>query len=195
MAFRLIKERLVSAPVSYCPDFSRPFIIQTDANDYGIVVVLTQEYSDSEHVISYINQKECLAVIWAIEKFRGYVEGYHFKVITDHHSLIWLQSLQNPTGKPCRWALGLQAFDFEIVHRKDSSHVVPNALSRAVTKIDVVSKTVNSSEADIVCVSATVNDRRYTRMLAEVERNPILFTSSPIIVTLLMAIRFSRGNE
>ena len=194
MAFRLIKERLVSAPVSYCPDFSRPFIIQTDANDYGIVVVLTQEYSDGEHVISYINQKECLAVIWAIEKFRGYVEGYHFKVITDHHSLIWLQNLQNPTGKLCRWALGLQAFDFEIVHRKDSSHVVPDALSRAITKIDIVSKTVNPW-GNVVCVSATVNDRWYTCMLVEIERNPIRFTSSPIIVTLLMAIRFSRGND
>lgn len=206
-AFRTIKEKLVSAPVLCCPDFSRPFVIQTDASDYGIGAVLTQEYPDGEHVISYISrslnraernysttQKECLAVIWAVEKFRGYVEGYRFTVITDHHSLVWLQNLQNPTGKLCRWALRLQAFDFEIVHRKGSSHVVPDALSRAVTKLDTLSEVVNPSDEGVVSVSAAVTDRWYNHMLAEVEKNPVRYSQWRVDGHQLYKLTHQRDN-
>src|SRR5699024_9995387 len=102
-SFRRVKELLISAPILRSPNFEQPFVVQTDASAYGIGAVLTQNYLDGEHVVSYISrslsaqernysttQRECLAVIWAIEKFRGYLEGYHFTVITDHHSLIWL---------------------------------------------------------------------------------------------------------
>ena len=51
--FRVIKERLVSALVLYCPHFSGPFVVQTDASDFEIGAMLTQEYWDGEHVISY----------------------------------------------------------------------------------------------------------------------------------------------
>lgn len=100
-AFSTIKNALVQAPILSCPNFSRPFVIQTDASNYGLGAVLTQEHPDGEKVISYIScslkkaernysttEKECLAVLWAIEKFRPYVEGSRFKVITDHYSLI-----------------------------------------------------------------------------------------------------------
>ena len=68
--------------------------------------------------------------MWAIRKFKPYVEGYHFTVITDHSNLKWLYNLHNPTGRLARWALELQAYDFEIVHRKGSLNYVPYALSR-----------------------------------------------------------------
>ena len=51
-------------------------------------------------------------------------------MITDHSSLRWLHNLKNPNGRLARWALSLLEYDFEIVHRKGSSHVVPDALSR-----------------------------------------------------------------
>lgn len=51
-------------------------------------------------------------------------------MITDHHSLKWLMKLKEPAGRLCRWALKLQAWDFEIIHRKGSGHLVPDALSR-----------------------------------------------------------------
>lgn len=148
-AFQAIKDSLVSAPILSCPDFTLPFTVQTDASAYGIGAVLSQKKpTGEEHVICYISrsltrqernysvtERECLAVIYAVEKLRPYLEGYAFTVITDHHSLLWLNNLKEPTGRLARWAVRLQQFSFEIIHRKGKDHVVPDLLSRAVPEI------------------------------------------------------------
>ena len=87
-AFLKLKAALVSAPVLAMPDYSKPFSVACDASDVAIGAVLTQEVNGEEHPICYFSQKlssserkysvterECLAVIRAIEKFRGYIEG------------------------------------------------------------------------------------------------------------------------
>lgn len=104
-AFERIKSVLVSEPVLASPNYDQPFIIQTDASDTGIGGVLVQGTGESERAIAYFSQKlsasqrkyqtterECLAVIVGIEKFRPYIEGTHFTVVTDHASLQWLQN-------------------------------------------------------------------------------------------------------
>ena len=117
-------------------------------------------------------ERECLAVITAIEKFRQYIEGTKFKVVTDHASLLWLKNLKDPTGRLCRWALRLQPYDFEFIHRKGTQMVVADALSRAVEVIDV-SKFPNS------------NDKWYNSLLHEVSTNPQSHTSYRIERELL----------
>lgn len=84
-----------------------------------------------ERIYSTI-ERECLAVIWAVEKLRHYLERVHFKVITDHYSLLWLNRLIDPQGRLARWSLRLQPYDFELIHRKGKEHVVPDCLSRTV---------------------------------------------------------------
>lgn len=157
-AFEQIKTRLSSSPVLANPDYEKPFIVQTDASDVGIGGILIQGEGESERVIAYWSQKlssaqrkyqtterECLAVITAIEKFRPFIEGCRFTVITDHASLLWLQNLKDPAGRLGRWALRLQAYDFELRHRKGKFMVVADALSRAIESVDVCnsSKTVS----------------------------------------------------
>lgn len=150
-AFLKLKSALVSAPVLANPDFSRPFVIQTDASDIGIGAVLVQEYEEGEKVISYMSQKltstqrkynvaerECLAVLTALDKFRPYIEGVHFTVITDNSSLLWLKTLKDPMGRLGRWALRMQSYDFELRHRKGKNNVVPDALSRAVETVELI---------------------------------------------------------
>lgn len=150
-SFQALKEHLVKAPILSCPDFALPFTIQTDASAYGIGAVLTQQTPDGEKVISYLSrslsraernysttERECLAVLYAIEKLRPYIEGIKFTVITDHYSLVWLNRLQSPSGRLARWSVRLQQYDFDIVHRKGKEHVVPDMLSRAVPIIDSV---------------------------------------------------------
>ena len=151
-SFQTLKDCLVSAPVLTCPDFSLPFTVQTDASGFGLGAVLSQQTTDGEKVIAYcsrsltrnerhytVTERECLAVIWAIEKLRPYLEGSKFTVITDHHSLLWLNNLKNPTGRLARWAIRMQQYDYTIVHRKGKEHIVPDTLSRSVPVVDSLS--------------------------------------------------------
>lgn len=151
-AFEKLKQMLVSVPVLATPDYTLPFVVQTDASDVGIGAVLTQEQEGAERVIAYMSQKlssaqrkyhvterECLAVLLAIEKFRPYIEGVHFTVITDHASLLWLQNLKEPTGRLARWSLRMQRYDFELTYRKGALNVVPDALSRAIEALEKAS--------------------------------------------------------
>lgn len=150
VAFNHLKECLSSAPVIICPDFTKPFCLQTDASSVAIGAVLTQDFDNGERVIAYASRAlnkneqnysatelEILAVLWAIDKFQGYIEASKFTVITDHHALIWLNKLKEPKGRLARWALRLQQYDFEVIHRKGKNHVVPDALSRSVSLVDV----------------------------------------------------------
>lgn len=147
-AFKQLKQMLVSDPILTCPDYSKPFIIQSDASDSGIGGILVQGEGEEERVIAYMSEKlslaqkkyqttekECLAVIRSMEKFRPYIEGTKFTVITDHASLLWLMNLKDSTGRVGRWALRLQAYNFELKHRKGKHMVVADALSRAVYAI------------------------------------------------------------
>lgn len=171
-AFEKLKNALITASVLARPDFTQPFTIQTDASDVSIGAVLTQEDENGEeHPITYISralnadekgytvtEKEWLAIIWAIEYFRPYVEGPHFKVITDRPSLQWLMKLKGPTGRLYRWALKLQAWDFEIIHRKGASHLVPDALSRI--------------DHDEVSCMEEIEDQWYIRRFKDIQKDP-----------------------
>jgi len=106
---------------------------RTDASDYGIGIILTQKTERGEKVVFYsrrtlncaeknysTTEKECVAIVWAIRKLKPYLEGYHFKVITDHMALKWLNSIESTSGRIARWELELQQYDFELTG-KDSS--------------------------------------------------------------------------
>lgn len=181
-SFTLLKECLVTAPILTGPDFEKPFCLQTDASSYGLGAVLTQEFEEGEKVICYLSrsltkqemklsvtEKECLAVIWSVEKLRHYLDCVHFKVITDHASLLWLHNVKDPQGRLARWQLRLQQFDFELIHRKGKFHIVPDFLSRSpVVPIDSV------QILDLPQFSNTT-DKWYKNMLQNVQENPVKF--------------------
>ncbi|XP_055590749.1 uncharacterized protein LOC129742837 [Uranotaenia lowii] len=179
-AFLRLKSALVSTPILAPPDYTKQFAIACDASDVAIGAVLTQETDGQEHPICYFSQKlstaerkysvtqrECLAVIRAIEKFRGYVEGVHFIVYCDHSALSYLKTMKNPTALMCRWLIRLNAFDFEIRYRKGSVNVVPDALSRIVDTVTLLG-------ADSV-------DEWYEAVMKGVRENPDRFADYQII--------------
>lgn len=181
-SFEAIKNALASAPVLTCPDFTKPFVVQTDASAYGIGAVLSQEHDDGEHVVCYISrslskternysttERELLAVIFACEKLRPYLEGYHFKVITDHHSLVWLHNLREPTGRLARWVMRLQQFDFEVIHRKGKDHIIPDVLSRSVPEVTAVDPVVPPNHEHR-------HDKWYEGILKKVSDDPLRFS-------------------
>ena len=160
-AFELLKNALVKYPILRVADFKRPFTIFTDASNYALGAVLTQiDDQNREYVVAYasrtlntaeknygISEKECLAVIYAIKQFRVYVHGTTFKLITDHSALTWLLNIRDPTGRLARWALYIQAFDVEIIHRKGVIHCNADTLSRPPIEDACTVETRNDEDA------------------------------------------------
>lgn len=150
-------------------------MLQTDASSYGLGAVFSQGTGDKERVVCYLSrsqssaervysvtEKECLAVIWAIENLHPYLEVSRFSVITYHFLPVSLSHLRDPHSRLARWAVQLQQFDFEIIHPKGKGHVIPDSLSRGVS--DMVTKVVE--------VLDIVPDPWVLKMIADLQRRP-----------------------
>ncbi|GFW42861.1 retrovirus-related Pol polyprotein from transposon 297 [Trichonephila clavipes] len=126
---------------------TKPYIIRTDASNYALGAVLLQGEGSDEHPIEYASrllspaernysttEREALAVVWALKKFRGYIEGTEITVASDHQPLKWLLNLKSPTGRLARWALEIQSFNLKVQYIPGKANVVAHMLSRPVTQ-------------------------------------------------------------
>ena len=126
-----------------CPDWTKPFTLQTDASQEGLGAALSKPGEQGERIIAYASRSmskteqnhsttelECLAVKSGIWKMRDYLEGYHFTILTDHLSLKWLGQMDNPSGRLARCAMELAQWDFTIKYRKGSDNLLADTLSR-----------------------------------------------------------------
>lgn len=146
-AFETLKKLLTTAPILVQADYTKPFVLRTDASNYALGAALLQgESPNQEHPIEYASrlltpaeqnysttEREALAVVWAVERFRGYIDGHQINVMTDHQPLKWLFTLKSPSGRLVRWALKLQSFDLRIEYTPGKVNVLADTLSRPVT--------------------------------------------------------------
>ncbi|CAL9005417.1 unnamed protein product [Prunus brigantina] len=146
-AFTTLKKELTSAPIIIAPDWSLPFEIMCDASDFAIGAVLGQKKNKLPHVIHYASrtlndaqlnysttEKELLAVVFALEKFRSYLVGSKVIVYSDHAALRYLLTKKDAKPRLIRWILLLQEFDLEIRDKKGCENVVADHLSRIVVE-------------------------------------------------------------
>lgn len=149
LAFERIKANLVAESFLLRPDFTKPFIIQTDWSPTALGAVLAQMHvhpvtgENYEAAVYYASKKlkdaklhysategECQAVLWAVKLFRPYVYGSLFELQTDHFALKWLMTCRDLQGKLARWSLKLQAYNMVVVHKRGRLHRNVDALSR-----------------------------------------------------------------
>ena len=124
-AFRELKDELCTAPILKLPDFDRTFILRTDASDTGLGAVLLQMYEQVYFPIAYASktvsctqmayavvERECLSIIWSMERFTTYLYGREFILQTDHQPLAFLKIARLTNPRLLRWALKLQPYQF-----------------------------------------------------------------------------------
>lgn len=178
-AFDQLKLALTTTPVLQQNDGTKPYTLRTDASAYALGAVLLQTHDDQEHPIEFASrlltsaernysttEREALAVVWSLSKFRGYLDSSSVIVATDHQPLKWLLSLKTPTGRLARWALMIQSYNIKFVYVPGKQNHLPDMLSRPVCDHDV------ASTCDICYVSIDVPKRSADDIRTEQLKDP-----------------------
>lgn len=138
-AFQQCKDMLCKEPILTYPDFLEPFELTTDASNYAIGAILSQNDKPISYASRTLNsaetnysatEKELLAIVWATKHYRPYLYGKTFQIYTDHKPLEWLFKLKDPNSKLTRWRLRLEEFDYKVVYKKGKENSNVDALSR-----------------------------------------------------------------
>ena len=144
-AFNTLKEAMLSPQVLALPDFSKPFVIESDASGHGIGPVLQQEgrpITFTSKALCPRNQtlsayeREMLAIIHVVQKWQSYLVGNHFVILTDHHSLKYFLDGRAHTPFQQKWVTKLLGFDYEIQYKKGCDNQVADALSRVISDVN-----------------------------------------------------------
>ncbi|XP_060962287.1 uncharacterized protein LOC133032379 [Cannabis sativa] len=138
-AFAHLKKAMTDTPVLKLPDFSKEFIVETDASNVGIGAVLMQD----GHPLAYFSKKlgprfmgssaylrEMRAIVEAVNKWRQYLLGRHFIIRTDHRSLRELLTQVIQTPEQQQFIRKLLGFHFTIEYKAGTLNSAADALSR-----------------------------------------------------------------
>lgn len=138
-AFQTLKQALTEALVLALPNFKKQFVVETYASDKGIGAVLQQE----GHPVAYISralgsrnqglstyEKECMAILFAVEHLRMYLQHAEFVIKTDQKSLVHLQDQRLTTPWQCKALTKLLGLQYRLVYKKGVENKVADALSR-----------------------------------------------------------------
>ncbi|RVW72205.1 Transposon Ty3-I Gag-Pol polyprotein [Vitis vinifera] len=148
-SFEELKQFLTTAPIVRAPNWKLPFEVMCDSSDLAMGAVLGQRQDGKPYVIYYASktlneaqrnytttEKELLAVVFALDKFRAYLVGSSIVVFTDHSALKYLLTKQDAKARLIRWILLLQEFNLQIRDKKGVENVVADHLSRLVIAHD-----------------------------------------------------------
>ncbi len=132
-AFEWLKWAFVEAPVLMMPHMEAPFRVETDASDFAVGAILSQQDADGDwRPVAYysiamqpaernydIYNKELLAIVRALEAWRPYLEGnpHCVDIFSDHRNLEYFMTAKDLNRRQARWSLFLNRFYFVIHHR------------------------------------------------------------------------------
>ena len=145
--FSDIKQALLSAPILKLPSKDGKYRIYTDFCSSALSAILQQVGPDNiERVVQYASKKckpteavlasaegELLAVVFGLSKFRHYLAGRKFDLLTDSAAVTNLRTTRNLSAKLVRWSLLLADFDFNLLHKSGKTHLNADGISRALT--------------------------------------------------------------
>ena len=141
--FNEIKRLYSSSVLLNYPEVKKPFYLKTDASDVALGAVLFQLDDDGNicpiiyasrtlkgaELAYYTIEKELLAIVWALHKFRSYIMGGKIIIRTHHKALTFLKSCKLLSGRLTRWTMAIQDYDISIEHCPGKNNLVADTSS------------------------------------------------------------------
>lgn len=193
VAFDKIKEILCTEPLLQYPDFSKPFVLTTDASGYAVGGILSQGQIGEDLPIAYtsrvLNKAECnysttekelLAIVYCVHHFRPYLYGRKFTLVTDHKPLIYIKNVKDPASRLARWKIQLENYEFEVVYKAGKKNVNADALSRNPVPERLALPLTYSSDEPIFDPPTPPAKRKYIPHSQRPSTSPVSPASSPI---------------
>lgn len=191
LAFESLRQCLITPPILAFPDFSKEFQIFTDASNYGIGAVLSQMQDNKEVVIAYASrhlntaevkystiEREALAVVFGIKRYRYYLLDEPFVIVSDHRPLQWLESHKDENSRLGRWAILLAGIKYKIRYRPGRVHENADFLSRIPVsavepRLAEFKIAMKEQEKDTMCHEITEYLKNGTISNQKIKENPI----------------------
>ena len=181
-AFLQLKTAMSTAPVLALPNLQDQFVIETDASGLGIGAVLMQR----GHPLAYISktlaprhlglstyEKELLALVYAVEKWRPYLMSSPFLVKTDHYSLKYLVDQKISTPLQAKLLPKLLGLDYTIVYKKGKDNTAADALSR-VASAHLLALTLSTLDTELLAKikDSWTQDQQLQQIIADLTASP-----------------------
>ena len=133
-----------SPPAPSLPSPTSAYLsVYTDALTAGLGTILAQVREGKERIICCASRSlnqvekaypatklECLAIVWAVAKFRPYLMSMPFEVYTDHYALQWLKTMRTGSALLHRCSAALEGYDFAVKHLPGKSQTHVDGLNR-----------------------------------------------------------------
>ncbi|GFN84927.1 Pol polyprotein [Plakobranchus ocellatus] len=200
-SFKKTREMLTTAPLLAYFDPSRPTVVEADSSSYGIGGCLLQEFDDGLKPIAYCSrtltnaeqkyaqiEKECLASVWACERFDRYLMGLEsFTLLTDHKPLVPLINSKDLSEIPIicqRMLIRLMRYKPKAEYRPGPTMVASDTLSRCPTTtssrtLEVEQNLQNDIQFHVDAITSTwpITDEKLKEIKAKTQEDPILKTA------------------
>ncbi|KAJ0391447.1 hypothetical protein ATCC90586_011072 [Pythium insidiosum] len=161
LAFQLLKDRLLAAPILRHPNRDKPFVVILHANDWAVGAVLAQEYDGILHPVRFtsrtlhdaelryhIAEKEVLALLRVLSTFYTIVAGSPVKVYTRYSVLRWLMTSKSVTGRCLQWATLLSPWTLEIQRIEKDEDRLASLLAGSITPREVLDRLTSELEPE-----------------------------------------------
>jgi hypothetical protein len=177
---------MCKALVLATPNFTKTFIMEGDASENGIDVVLMQEGRPiaferrpikGQNLHKPIYEKEMLEILHALKKWHPYLMGRYFKVKIDHDSLKYFLEQRLSSEEQQKWVTKMLGYDFEIIYKKGKQNVVADALSRKDEDVEALLCAILILQPEWIAKARDEwkNDKEVWTLIHKLQQDPSAF--------------------